>query len=43
MAPAWTHLGYAVPDGVFGQDTLDLFAPDVEDEQSAVDWISKAQ
>jgi Holliday junction DNA helicase RuvB len=25
MASAWTHLGLAVPEGVFGQDTLDLF------------------
>jgi Holliday junction DNA helicase RuvB len=43
MAPAWTHLGLAVPDGVFGQDTLDLFGPDTEDEESATDWISNSQ
>ena len=28
MAPAWTHLGYAVPSGVFGQEPLDVFAVD---------------
>jgi Holliday junction DNA helicase RuvB len=43
MAPAWTHLGFAVPDGVFGQEALDLFGSDPEDEQSAADWISNAQ
>jgi Holliday junction DNA helicase RuvB len=25
LAPAWTHLGFAVPAGVFGQDPLELF------------------
>ena len=28
LAPAWTHLGFAVPAGVFGQDPLELFQAD---------------
>jgi Holliday junction DNA helicase RuvB len=31
MAPAWTHLGYAVPSGVFAQEQLDLFEPAEDD------------
>jgi Holliday junction DNA helicase RuvB len=43
MAPAWTHLGFAVPAGVFGQETLDLFDAGTADEQSAPEWISNTQ
>jgi Holliday junction DNA helicase RuvB len=53
MAPAWTHLGFAVPAGVFGQETLDLFDDgadrDGEDgagaagKDSASEWISNTQ
>jgi Holliday junction DNA helicase RuvB len=32
LAPAWTHLGFAVPAGVFSQDPLELFqAQDLAD------------
>ncbi|GAP60044.1 holliday junction ATP-dependent DNA helicase RuvB [Arthrobacter sp. Hiyo1] len=35
MASAWTHLGYAVPPGVFGQDPLALF----EDSENGAESI----
>jgi Holliday junction DNA helicase RuvB len=38
MASAWTHLGYAVPSGVFGQETLALFGED-ENHAESVDTI----
>jgi Holliday junction DNA helicase RuvB len=28
LAPAWTHLGFAIPAGAFGQDPLELFQAD---------------
>jgi Holliday junction DNA helicase RuvB len=43
MASAWTHLGLAVPEGVFGQDTLDLFndGADGGNDAEAVDALSR--
>jgi Holliday junction DNA helicase RuvB len=43
MAPAWTHLGLAVPPGVFGQETLDLFGAGPGDEESSSEWVSSTQ
>src|SRR5919112_1413743 len=43
MAPAWTHLGLAVPAGVFGQETLDLFGAEPGDEDSSSEWVSSTQ
>ena len=34
MASAWTHLGYAVPAGVFGQDPLALFEDSENDAET---------
>jgi len=38
MAPAWTHLGYAIPSGVFSQEPLDLFETDSDGDEDAVNW-----
>lgn len=38
MASAWTHLGYAVPAGVFGQEAFPLFEED-ENHAESVDSI----
>jgi Holliday junction DNA helicase RuvB len=35
LAPAWTHLGFAVPAGAFGQDPLDLFQAGTPDSGPA--------
>jgi Holliday junction DNA helicase RuvB len=43
MAPAWTHLGLAVPAGVFGQESLDLFGAGPGDEESSSEWVSSTQ
>jgi holliday junction DNA helicase RuvB len=42
MAPAWTHLGYAIPSGVFAQEQLDLFEP-AGDGEPAGDWAPESQ
>jgi holliday junction DNA helicase RuvB len=47
LAPAWTHLGFAVPAGVFAQDPLELFQaaePDGElGEEAGPEWIRNSQ
>jgi holliday junction DNA helicase RuvB len=47
LAPAWSHLGYAVPAGIFGQDPLELFAaPEPAEENGAAadpEWIRNSQ
>jgi Holliday junction DNA helicase RuvB len=43
MAPAWTHLGYAVPSGVFGQEPLDLFDTAGDDGNGTGDWAPQSQ
>jgi holliday junction DNA helicase RuvB len=43
MAPAWTHLGYAIPSGVFGQEPLDLFEPAGDDAAGTEDWAPQGQ
>jgi Holliday junction DNA helicase RuvB len=43
MAPAWTHLGFAVPAGVFGQEPLDLFDPDPDSSGTAAEWAPNSQ
>jgi Holliday junction DNA helicase RuvB len=42
LAPAWTHLGYAIPAGSFAQEPLDLFEP-VGDDSLAGDWAPEGQ
>ena len=51
LAPAWTHLGFAVPPGIFAQDPLELFpaADDGPDAQGGLgqdadpEWIRNSQ
>ena len=43
MAPAWTHLGYAVPDGVFGQEALALFEVEDLGVEPAAEWLPNGQ
>jgi Holliday junction DNA helicase RuvB len=51
LAPAWTHLGFAVPPGIFAQDPLELFraddeVPDPEDglgQDAGPEWIRNSQ
>ncbi|PTT61837.1 Holliday junction branch migration DNA helicase RuvB, partial [Arthrobacter sp. HMWF013] len=43
MAPAWTHLGYAVPAGVFAQEPLDLFEADPESSGPAAAWAPNSE
>jgi Holliday junction DNA helicase RuvB len=43
MAPAWTHLGYAIPAGVFGQEPLDLFETAGDDADGKEDWAPQSQ
>jgi Holliday junction DNA helicase RuvB len=42
LAPAWTHLGYAIPQGVFAQEQLDLFEPG-GDDSLAGEWAPESQ
>ena len=42
IAPAWTHLGYAIPSGVFAQEQLDLFDSG-EEAASAGEWAAEGQ
>ncbi|MGN6443253.1 MAG: Holliday junction branch migration DNA helicase RuvB, partial [Arthrobacter sp.] len=41
-APAWTHLGYAIPSNVFAQEQLDLFEPG-GDASAAGEWAPEGQ
>ena len=51
LAPAWTHLGFAVPPGIFAQDPLELFsaeddAPDLPAglaRDADPEWIRNSQ
>jgi Holliday junction DNA helicase RuvB len=51
LAPAWTHLGFAVPPGVFAQDPLELFPADDGDPDAGAgpglnadpEWIRNSQ
>jgi Holliday junction DNA helicase RuvB len=47
LAPAWTHLGFAVPAGVFGQDPLEVFQPGHLDgdlgEEADPGWLRNGQ
>ena len=41
MAAAWTHLGYAIPAGVFAQQELDLFEPGADAAPAAGEWTTE--
>jgi Holliday junction DNA helicase RuvB len=43
MAPAWTHLGYAIPSGVFAQEQLELFDPDSDAAAASDGWAPESQ
>ena len=51
LAPAWTHLGFAVPPGIFAQDPLELFPaeddspglPDGQGQEADPEWIRNSQ
>jgi Holliday junction DNA helicase RuvB len=43
MAPAWTHLGYAIPSGVFGQEPLDLFETAGGEAEGTAGWAPESQ
>ena len=43
MAPAWTHLGYAIPSGVFGQEPLDLFDTAGDEPDDNDNWVPQSQ